>query len=26
MTDSNTAEHYREHIDQVSRWLASPPA
>jgi uncharacterized protein (TIGR03083 family) len=26
MTDSNTAEHYREHIDQISRWLASPPA
>jgi uncharacterized protein (TIGR03083 family) len=26
MTDSNTADHYREHIDQISRWLASAPA
>jgi uncharacterized protein (TIGR03083 family) len=26
MTDSNTAEHYREHIDQISRWLEKAPA
>ncbi len=26
MTDSNTAEHYREHIDQISRWLEKTPA
>lgn len=26
MTDSNTADHYGEHIDQISRWLERTPA